>query len=341
MRHTDTSPRPGIRAGQATCDPGHPRDAAQWFARMHSGEATEEDRRGFEAWLTADAQHGRQYRNLAYLWEAARVVPEARLRALAEDVAAAAPRTVRPWRRLGVGLVCACLLAGVVSLPDTSRPLVSPLERLELATHKGERRQTTLPDGSILTLNADTRVIVRFDGEQRLVELRRGEAFFDVRHETSRPFVVDAGMGQVTVTGTRFNVRRDVETLQVSVESGSVLVQSGRWWHRSEHRLAAGQQTVAHAGKALDPVAPVHVGQVAAWRRGKVIFSNTPLADVVSDMNRYLRKPVMLDAPRLAQHRVSGVFSIEDPQAMIDALPAIAPVRVLRPEDGSVRIIAR
>lgn len=307
---------------------------------MHSGEVTDDERRAFDAWLSASPDHARQYRSMDYLWAAASRIPEARLRAMAQDDVPA-PMAMASRRRIGLGLVCACLLAAVVSLSGTS---VSPgprAEPLEFSTHKGERRQATLPDGSVLTMNGDTHVVVHFQEERRQVALRQGEAFFDVRRDVSRPFVVDAGMGQVKVTGTRFNVRRDPTALQVTVESGSVLVQSSQWWYRSERRLAAGEQTVAYPNRSLGQVDRINVGQVVAWQRGKVIFNGEPLGKVITDLNRYLAQPLRFEAPGLAQHRVSGIFNVDDPQSMIDALPAIAPVAVVRQNDGGFSIVAR
>jgi transmembrane sensor len=318
----------------------HPRDAAQWFAGMHSGEVTDEERRAFAAWLAASPDHAQQYRSMDYLWSAARRIPEARLRAMAQD-AVPAPILRASRRRMGLGLAAACLLVAMVTLSGTSVAPGARADTLDFSTHKGERRQARLPDGSMLTLNGDTHVVVRFQDERRQVELRQGEAFFDVRRDATRPFLVDAGMGQVKVTGTRFNVRRDATAMQVTVESGSVLVQSGQWWHRSERRLTAGEQTVAYPNQALSAVDTINVGQVMAWQRGKVIFNGEPLGKVITDMNRYLAQPLLFEAPSLAQHRVSGIFNVDDPQSMIDALPAIAPVNVVPQHDGSLRIVSR
>ncbi|PWF23817.1 FecR family protein [Corticimicrobacter populi] len=319
----------------------HPCDAAQWFARMQSGEVSDDDRRAFEAWRMADPEHEQQYRRLAYIWQATLAVPESRLQALMheQDVP-----PVRPWlarRRLGLGLAGACTLA-VAGVAGVSRGwFAAEPESLTLMTRRGERHQATLPDGSILHMNFGTRVVVRFEKGLRLVELRQGEAFFEVSHDAARPFVVNAGMGRVTVTGTRFNVRRDAASTQVSVESGSVRVDNGRWWARNERRLSAGQQVVAYADQTLGEVGQADVTNLVAWQRGRMVFNDVALAEVIDEMNRYLAQPARLATAALGQLRVSGVFGVDDPEAMIDALPAIAPVQVIRLLDGRIRIAAR
>ena len=337
----------------------HPADAAHWFARMHSGEATDADRQAFAAWRGADPRHERDYGRLARQWDAALAVPEERLRALAGRpprnprlaggrAGAALPAAAMsrvpprlPRRRAGLALAGACSLAAAAGLAGLWLGSARTAHAIEFATRPGERRRVGLADGSTLHLNADTRLVARLGEGERRVELERGEAFFEVRHDPSRPFVVDGGMGRVTVTGTRFNVRRDADALQVSVESGSVRLDSGRWWRPAGRRLAAGQQAVARADGTLGEVARVNVANLSAWRLGKVIFSDMPLADVVREMNRYLPRPARLAAPGLGGQRVSGVFSIDDPEAMIAALPAIAPVLVYRLQDGSIRVVAR
>lgn len=329
----------------------HPRDAAQWFSRMHSGETTETDRQAFAAWCSADPAHEREYQKLTAQWDAVLSLPEARLRGLMQATNATQASHVAPpppamsRRRFGLRMVAACALpvaAGLLAAPYVAPYLFDRGEkRLNYATRKGERRQVTLPDGSILHLNGDTRLAARFGANERRVELAQGEAFFEVQHDTSRPFVVEGGVGQVTVTGTRFNVRRDSESLQVSVESGSVRLESGPWWRHSEHRLGAGQQAIAYASSPLGEVTQVNVDNLTAWQRGKIIFNNVPLATVINEMNRYLMQPASLDAPALGSYRISGVFSVDDPLAMIDALPAIAPVSLNRLPDGRVRVLAR
>lgn len=334
--HTDKRPH---RRGADVLD--LPRDAAHWFSRMHSGEATESDQEAFAAWCSANPAHEREYRRLASQWDAMQSVSQTRLRGLMDESLAASRPPKMSRRRFGLGMAAACslpIMAAILAAPyvfDGDESLVT------YSTRKGERRQVALPDGSTLHLNGDTRLTSRFGAGERRVELAQGEAFFEVRHDASRPFVVEGGWGQVTVTGTRFNVRRDSEALQVSVESGSVRLESGPWWRHSERRLTSGQQAIAYAGSTLSDIAQVDVKNLTAWQRGKIVFNNVPLATVISEMNRYLMRPARLDAPGLGQHRVSGIFSVDDPQAMIDALPAIAPVSLERLQDGRVRVVAR
>ncbi|MFT0531689.1 FecR family protein [Castellaniella hirudinis] len=319
----------------------HPRDAAQWFARMQSGEATGQDRQAFDAWLSANPAHGREYQRLRFLWDATLLVPQERLRGMLAQNAPVEmpPRTGLSRRRFGAGLAAAGALATVAF--GANSLLRSPAATLTVSTRRGERRQWTLPDGSEIHLNTDTLAQVRFFEDLRQVTLQHGEILFQVTADATRPFVVDTGLGQVIVTGTRFNVRREADALQVSVASGAVQLRSGHWWNRSERRLVAGQQLIADTAHGFGDIHNANVGDIIAWQRGKIIFHDMPLAQLVAEMNRYLPHPAKLAARQLGAQRISGVFSIDDPTAMINALPVIAPVRLVHLADGSVRITAQ
>ena len=318
-----------------------PQDAAHWFARMHSGEVTNADRQGFAAWCAANPAAEREYRALVAQWHAARVLPEARLRGLMHEPLASSASRHTSRRRFAIGMAAACTLTLVAGVLTASHVFEHAADPVELITRKGERREVALSDGSVLHMNGETRLIATLGRRERHILLTHGEAFFAVAHDTSRPFVVKGGAGRVTVTGTRFNVRHDSDTLQVSVESGSVRLDTGPWWRATERRLTAGQQADAYVDQTLSSVMQVNVEHLAAWQRGKIVFNDAPLSTVIREMNRYLTQSARLASPELGYYRISGIFSVDDPLAMLDALPAIAPVRVSRQANGDLRVLAR
>lgn len=326
-----------------TSVPNLPRDpldaAAYWFARDRGGLMTAGERRQFEAWRQADAAHERAYQEMLQVWGLTQAVPDRDLRALLSRRRAPPPPSPQR-RRLTWGLAAtACAAAGA----GLAWPLWGPAPTLfeqAYATARGERRRVALQDDSVLTLNTATQADVRYTRDARHVALHAGEILFEVSPDKARPFVVDTDLGRVRVTGTRFNVRYDRQRLAVAVESGSVEVATGAWWRRERVLLAAGQGvSLTHAGDALRAEA-VDVATLTAWRQGKAVFDNVPLAQVVDEINRYREQPIRV-ASALRGIRIAGVFDIDDTRGFLAALPALIPVRVTPRADGGSDIIAR
>ncbi|UZE22122.1 FecR family protein [Pseudomonas sp. B21-056] len=311
-------------------------DAAQWFVRLQAPAMDVEERQHFQLWLDEHPTHRDEIQLLQGIWSATDLVPKERLRALCERPAERPKR--RPLLRYAVA---AGLLAVAVGLGLFSGLGSSTDYTAEFATALGERRHIALPDGSVVDLNSRSRVRIQFAHHQRRVELVEGEALFSVEHDAGRPFTVEAGNGQVTVTGTRFDVRRDPDTTRVAVERGSVKVQ-GRDAPRAQFvSLTAGLGTRIDAqGQVAAPYA-INADELTAWRNGKLVFNNAPLRDVVEEVSRYRAKPLRVGSAAIGDLRLTSVFRADNPEALIKALPNILPVAVRTLDDGSQEIIAR
>ncbi|OZI77835.1 FecR family protein [Bordetella genomosp. 12] len=305
--------------------------AARWFARSRADALDAAGRADLDAWLREDPRHRYEFQALESIWQAAAQVPADRLRALAE------PPGHRPARRQALALgACALALGlGVVvwrSLPG--EPLI------EYRTAAGERREVSLPDGSLAQLNSRSHLRLRFDAHHRKVELLAGEAMFSVVKDASRPFSVDAGAGTATVTGTRFDVRRDGQALRVAVESGSVSV-AGKHDDRAV-ALGPGQAASVDPQGRVGAVEPAGLETTLAWRSGQIVFTDTDLRAALREVSRYREHAVVPAAdPRLATMRLSSVFRIDDTEAFLRALPRILPVELRTLADGRVEVVPR
>ncbi|WP_271411982.1 FecR family protein [Pseudomonas sp. Q1-7] len=309
-------------------------EAAYWFSRNRAPGQAAEERQRFEAWLAADASHQAEYRLLEQLWRAADLIPEQRLRELCAAKAQPLPAPAR--RRFLQGALAA---AASVVLAGGASYVFDPfsLRGETYVTQLGERRQVTLADGSTLDLNGRTHVSVSYTADRRLVRLESGEALFSVTPDKARPFLVEAGPGRVTVTGTRFNVRREARGMRVAVASGHVRV-AGEQGEASRPLLAGDGVQVAADGQ-VGPVRRVDVAAITAWRQGKLVFNDAPLAEVAEEVSRYREKPLRVAAD-VASLRLSSVFRADDTDALLAALPRILPVRVRTHPDGSSEIIS-
>lgn len=244
-------------------------------------------------------------------------------------------------RKLGTGAV-AMLVAALW--------WVDPAWRTEdIHTAVGEQAEWTMRDGSRVTLNTDTALRVESRLRSRRFVLVQGEASFEVAHGW-RPFVVRAGTTQVRDIGTVFTLRRLPDGAEVKVLQGAVEVSATD--RDGRRTLVTGEALVTHdrttdadtdaARPALEQLEIRHIDvrQAGAWQHGRLMFDGQPLGSVVQELQRYRVARIAIDDARVAQYRLSGAYDIKGIEALIDTLPHILPVRIVRGKDGSVRIEA-
>ena len=309
-------------------------EAAQWFVRLQEGPLSAAERQRFEAWRAEQPEHQYEFDVLQGLWSATDLLPKARLQALGT-----APRE-RPMRRgvlryaVAASVVAIALGLGLFSGLGQPKPYSA-----QFSTRLGEHRQVALPDGSVIHLNSRSLVAVDYEKGQRSVELKQGEAMFSVEHDAGRPFVVVAGAGRVTVTGTRFDVRRDDDQTRVVVEAGTVKVQGQA--SSQVVALTAGRGTHVDTQGQVAAAYTVNAEELTAWRTGKLVFNNATLGEVVREVSRYREQPLRVATPALGNLRLTSVFKSSDTDALLKALPHILPVALRTMPDGSQEIISR
>jgi transmembrane sensor len=198
------------------------------------------------------------------------------------------------------------------------RPLVATEERY--ASQQGEQRQVALPDGSRMIVNTASEAVVAFTRAERTIRLGRGEAFFEVAKDHTRPFVVRTETAEVRAVGTKFSVRTENGETRVVVIEGRVQVVQRK--DAEVSRMGDGSPTAE--GLELAPgrkatvvdahlyVAAVDAARETAWTSGNVEFDDAPLVDVLTDLNRYLRKPFVVDDSSLGAIRLTGRFRVGD-----------------------------
>ncbi len=309
-------------------------EAAQWFVRLQDADVSAAERQQFDAWRNENPEHQYEFDVLQGMWSAADLLPKARLQALCEAPAERPKRGTLVRYAVAASVVAIALGLGLFSGLDHPKPYTA-----EFSTGLGEHRQVALPDGSVMDLNSRSLVAVHFEQGRRDVEIKRGEAMFSVEHDISRPFVVVAGAGQVTVTGTRFDVRRDDDQTHVAVEAGTVKVQGRSPGDRVT--LTAGLGTQVDSQGLVAAAYAVNTEELTAWRTGKLVFNNASLADVAREVSRYREQPLRVSTPAVGNLRLTSVFKADDTDALLKALPHILPVALRTLPDGSQEIISR
>ncbi|MGY4495230.1 FecR family protein [Pseudomonas sp. TE3610] len=279
------------------------------------------DQQELQRWLAQDAANADAYRDARRLWHltgpaAAQLAHEedAALQALLRRAQAARPRR----RLLPVAMAATVVLAGVLALAWQPERWLDDLQA-DYHTAPGQLRNLTLADGSEVQLDGDSAIDVTLDAQGRNVRLRRGAAYFHVSHN-GQPFVVHADDGEVRVLGTHFEVRRQANGSQVTVEEGKVAVKAAQ--DTTPVLLTAGQRVdydPLHAG-ALQAVNPQ---QAFSWRQGQLSFRRQPLADALAVVQRYYPGRIVLLGSGLGKRQVSGDFASNDPQAVLDAFQGV------------------
>jgi transmembrane sensor len=230
-----------------------------------------------------------------------------------------------------------CALVGVAVLlrwnPLSTTRRAAPVEAIAVhfATRHGEQLTQRLADNSVLHLNTDSAVRVRYGNHQRSVELTAGQASFDVVHDANRVFQVRAGSAEITDLGTSFDVRLEDSTTVVTVVAGRVAV--GR--SPSSHNLAATPVELSanqqlRVGENAWPAQAVTVdaSRSTSWVQGKLSFDNETLERVAAEFNRYTSKTIEIATLGLRKLRISGVFATDDTDAFIAFLRSLKGVRV-------------
>jgi len=292
--------------------------AAQWYVRLQDqGGALEQLH--WQAWVAQNPEH------LA-AWHYVQRVSQ-RFTPLQEH-AHGASRALRTSRRqtlktllvLGVGSTLAW-----GTWRNTALPRLVGGWSADYATRSGETRDTLLADGSHVWLNALTALDVRFDGVQRLLQLRFGEVLIDTAKDASRPFLVDTAHGRMQALGTRFSVVQSDDHTQLNVFEGRVQVTAA---DHPVRIIEAGQQ-VSFSRNGFRPTAPASPSR-EAWSRGVLLADNLPLGQLIAELNRYRPGHLGCD-PAVAHLPVMGSFPLMDSDHALNLLQAALPIRVDKP----------
>jgi len=346
--------------------------ASDWLICRDSGQWTQADRGRFEQWLEASTANRITFLRLELAWE-----ESARLKALGAGIPADQPPPPGSWNftpffkqhhkdagdavgrgaisgaatRRGryLALAASFLLAVVVGSGayhfwDRSGE--------HYTTAVGGIASVPILDGSKITLNTNSQVRVALTHAERHIELQQGEAFFEVAHDRSRPFVVEAGKKRVVAVGTKFSVQRDGKSIVVVVTEGKVRLEDAT---RPLRNSADASGSAAPAG--ADAPVFLTAGAIAradeagllvqhksvaeaetrlSWRTGVLMFRELTLADAVAEFNRYNVRQIVIADPAVAALKVEGNFRTTNVEAFVRLLESGFPVRSAVEQDRIV-----
>jgi transmembrane sensor len=275
-------------------------EALEWLIRLSAEPCPPAELQAFQKWARQSPAHRAAYaevsNRMTWLERVASTDIDTRnaaLRYRAKPRNRAAP----PWMKLATA---ASVLLALGLATFSEQGWYGNSRHYQAA--RGSRETVKLADGSTLELNTDSEVKVRINRWQRAVDVLKGEVYFNVAHDAGKPFVVAAGAGRSIDIGTEFEVYREAEHVTVAVREGSVRVEA------KQSRDLIASQAVAYNqnGDFIEVPAKFNLAAVSAWRRGKLIFDNRRLDEVLAEMGRYHNAQL-----KLADNKVSGTFFID------------------------------
>lgn len=299
--------------------------AAAWAARRLSGSFSRRDQAALDAWLAADARRKRAFDDyMGVADRASHAADLARDEAWAKPKPIERPRPLRKWLVAAPALAASFLAAFVFIFSMRT----NPAEPARYATARGDSAEFTLEDGSVIALNTDTRLEVVMTRSRRSVVLERGEALFEVSKDANRPFVVEASGARATVLGTRFNVLANQNTATFSVLHGSVQVGlGGKGGSQEPVTLTAGHEVVYSGRGPRSKIRAFNPQSVTGWRTGVAHYENRPLSEVVTDLNRYFDRQLVLSDDSLASVPVTATFDLSDQRVAVRGLSVALSLR--------------
>jgi transmembrane sensor len=342
-----------------TFKPTQLEQASLWWVRLREDDVAPEEVSRWLDWCQSDPDNLRAFEKVESLGGRLGALDAgtraAMVRELLGEGAADAPRPSK-WRRYRWPAAMLALAAGVAGLSVVGigwRPAaIAPaaVQSTAYVTQKAQVRDVALSDGSHVAIGADSALAVNYTEASRNLQLKNGEAFFEVEHNPDRPFVVQAGRLKVIAVGTAFNIRKTGDKVEVIVTHGAVDVEDGAAQSAGSRsanlprdgviRVAAGQLVVADPGPGLS-VRPADRDAAVSWRRGSMSFIDEDLAVVVANLNRYASREVSIADPALERLRFTGSVVQGHEDEWLAAIQKVFPVSVRDSGDGRVLLYRR
>jgi transmembrane sensor len=213
-------------------------------------------------------------------------------------------------------------------------------------TAAGERRSVTLPEGSKVTLDADSALDVQLSPQRRSLTLARGEAYFEVAKDPNRPFTVHAGNTVIRAVGTAFNVRVGDERTVVAVTEGRVEVLPARPAARSRlpelsRQLRAGEAVAYEGDDHIDTLSATEASIATTWLVGPRQYRSEPLRYVLADIDRYTGRRITIADAATGNLEFTGTLNLENSDAWLEGLAVALPVTIREEPDGAIVIALR
>jgi transmembrane sensor len=279
--------------------------ASEWLERRERGDWSDAVQAEFDVWLAVSPAHTIAYLRLEDVWNRA-----GRLKALSRPQRASFAFIGRWVSSAKIAAVLAIAALAGFAVYTSQR---QPQERV-YATDIGQRENLLLADGSQIELNTDTVLRISRGAGPKTVTLEKGEAFFNIKHDANRVFIVKAGDSRVIDLGTKFLVRQNADHVRVALFEGSAKLETAVAGAVARSAvLKPGDVAVASGGAMSVTKKPSDIlKDDLAWQHGEVTFHFTSLAEAAAEFNRYNQKKIVVRDAEIARLEIGGTFGMHD-----------------------------
>jgi len=330
-------------------------EASTWVARLDGKVPSDELRASLHEWLQQGPDYVAEFRRMANLWGDLNVLTE-----LAVPNESSATGKDKKWlgrSHFWDSLAIAACFAAVAVVLVWQMGWLSRWPTLNTETYStavGEQQLITLADGSTVLLNTNSHAEVHYDGKSRRIFLLAGEAFFSVKKDLQRPFLVYAGDSLIRAVGTAFSVQLtgagvDLTTTEGTVELNVVDKSAARTHNEPKasgkpisdptasaasvgttHAFVSAGQKATTQGviESIENVQQEKLAEELAWHDGMLRFSDDPLPVVIKEVSRYTDQTIIITDPRLQELRFGGQFKINQIDKLFSALESAFSVKV-------------
>lgn len=304
--------------------PRHARTAQRWVARLASGECSQRELERLQAWLARDPRHRAAFERQRAVWQS--------LGTARELVLAARPDLLDPpaaSARIGMRWIWRPAMAAlaVVVLALWAGPSAWLLARADYRS--GATPQSlVLDDGTRIWLDADSAIAMEQEGGGRGVALLRGRAWFEVTHDSARPFQVRARQGHIRDVGTAFEVELRQDAVYTAVAEGEVALAT-RTVAAPGVRLQAGQAAEYRRDGQVRRLARATADTIGAWRHGELLLTGVDGRAAITRIARYRNAPVWIMGD-LGPTPITAVFRTDRADQAITSVASQLGLRVSR-----------
>lgn len=283
--------------------------AADWLQRQTFWNWGQDEQTGLDRWLAESRAHRVAYWRQKAVWDNAQ-----RLIALRASVQGRDRPINENKKPIIFRVAVAAVAAAALGIAGLFYLLRVDGNETVYATKIGGHQTVVLADGSQIELNTETVLRTWADGNVRLANLEKGEAFFNIRHNAAHPFVVEAADHRVTDLGTKFSIRNTPDRFEVSLIEGRARFESA-------DKSASTGPTVLSPGDVVIATAQTTTivrkseGELVSelgWRHGMLTFYRATVADAANEFNRYNERKIVVADKGAAAELIDGTFPAND-----------------------------